>query len=223
METKTFDHKDLSLIPYREYQKMVLVSGGIDSTVLLHDICQQSPVRPLAIHFAGLSNPYEQAASEVLTSQLGVDLLVIDAESFMNACRPPRFLERSDGRAMLASSSVLMMAASIAEARKIPEVIVGLHKDDARAFIENSSEFLEYLNQGMRIIGAGCKIIAPYHFLRKADIIRKGVELNIDWNISLSCVTPINGRHDGTCVSCQARRAAFADSGILDPTTYADR
>ena len=72
----------------------------------------------------------------------------------------------------------------------------------------------------------GCRftIHAPLIGLRKAQIIRKGIELGLDYSITHSCYDPVpDGRACGICDSCILRKKGFQIAGIPDPTLYADK
>ena len=65
------------------------------------------------------------------------------------------------------------------------------------------------------------KIHAPLLHMTKADIINKGLELGVDYSLTLSCYTPdARGSACGRCDSCQLRRQGFQDAAVPDPTRY---
>jgi 7-cyano-7-deazaguanine synthase len=65
------------------------------------------------------------------------------------------------------------------------------------------------------------RIRAPLIELSKAEIIRRGVALGVDYSITVSCYQPdAEGRACGRCDSCRLRRAGFERAGIADPTRY---
>jgi 7-cyano-7-deazaguanine synthase len=74
------------------------------------------------------------------------------------------------------------------------------------------------------------EIAAPYRDLHKADVIRRGAELAVPFERTLSCMNPVAGdgagaasprfAHCGACSKCRERRDAFVDAGVPDPTTY---
>ena len=60
--------------------------------------------------------------------------------------------------------------------------------------------------------------------MTKADIIRKGTELGVDFSLTHSCYDPTtNGLACGECDSCRLRLAGFRDAGMTDPIAYAQR
>ena len=65
------------------------------------------------------------------------------------------------------------------------------------------------------------RVHAPLIEMSKAEIIREGVKLGVDFSLTLSCYDPdATGRACGGCDSCQLRRKGFADAGVPDPTVY---
>ena len=72
--------------------------------------------------------------------------------------------------------------------------------------------------------GAGeFKVHAPLLKMTKAEIIREGVRLGVDYGLTLSCYDPDpQGRACGSCDSCQLRKKGFAEAGVPDPTVYAE-
>ena len=70
--------------------------------------------------------------------------------------------------------------------------------------------------EGVR--GANFRIHAPLQTFTKADIIRKGHELGLDYGLTHSCYDPApDGRPCGHCDSCTLRAAGFAQVGVADP------
>jgi 7-cyano-7-deazaguanine synthase len=69
--------------------------------------------------------------------------------------------------------------------------------------------------------GNPCRIHAPLITWSKAQIIREGTRLGVDYSLTLSCYQPdAHGRACGRCDSCRLRRAGFGAAGIPDPTSY---
>ena len=62
-------------------------------------------------------------------------------------------------------------------------------------------------------------LAAPYTDLTKADIVRRGAALGIDYGQTYSCYRG-GERHCGTCGTCTERKEAFCEAGIFDPTVY---
>jgi 7-cyano-7-deazaguanine synthase len=69
--------------------------------------------------------------------------------------------------------------------------------------------------------GASWRVRAPLIAMNKAEIIRAGVALGVDYGLTHSCYDPIGDRACGRCDSCLLRKKGFADAGVADPTRYA--
>jgi 7-cyano-7-deazaguanine synthase len=69
--------------------------------------------------------------------------------------------------------------------------------------------------------GVSWRVRAPLIAMNKAEIIRAGVALGVDYGLTHSCYDPIGDRACGHCDSCLLRKKGFADAGVADPTRYA--
>jgi 7-cyano-7-deazaguanine synthase len=70
-----------------------------------------------------------------------------------------------------------------------------------------------------RAVGGSVRVLRPYAALHKTDVLRRGRGLPLEH--TFSCIRPANGLHCGACSKCWERQRGFADAGIADPTTYA--
>ena len=61
----------------------------------------------------------------------------------------------------------------------------------------------------------------PFADKSKADVIRLGESLGVKFELTLSCMQPVNGSHCGRCSKCRERLDAFREAGVRDPATYA--
>jgi 7-cyano-7-deazaguanine synthase len=69
--------------------------------------------------------------------------------------------------------------------------------------------------------GNALQIKAPLLMMTKADIIRRGFELQVPFHLTHSCYDPIGEQACGRCDSCVIRREGFAQAGVVDPIAYA--
>ena len=67
------------------------------------------------------------------------------------------------------------------------------------------------------------RIVTPFRHLSKAAVIARGQELQVPFELTLSCMNPVDGRHCGRCSKCRERLQAFAAAGGADPASYAFR
>jgi 7-cyano-7-deazaguanine synthase len=121
----------------------------------------------------------------------------------------------------------LALALGYAEVREASEIWLGVNAIDFSGYPDCRPDFLEAFQ---RVIETGTRsgvehgeprIVAPLVQLTKAEIIRKGVELGVDYGLTHSCYDPdAEGRACGHCDSCLLRRKGFAEAGVDDPTVY---
>jgi 7-cyano-7-deazaguanine synthase len=95
------------------------------------------------------------------------------------------------------------------------------YPDCRPAFVE-AFERLANVATKAAIEGSPFRVHAPLMAMNKSEIIRKGIELGIDFSLTQSCYDPSgSGRACGHCDSCLLRKRGFVEAGVADPTTYA--
>jgi 7-cyano-7-deazaguanine synthase len=91
-------------------------------------------------------------------------------------------------------------------------------------FPDATPEFLDAQGRALsRGLDLPIAVEAPFAALHKSDVIRRGVELGVALELTLSCMQPKDGMHCGKCSKCRERRDAFHQAGVADPTTYRER
>jgi 7-cyano-7-deazaguanine synthase len=123
----------------------------------------------------------------------------------------------------------LSYALAMAEVAAARDIFIGVNAVDYSGYPDCRPEFIEAFertaNLGTRAGVDGSNPItiqAPLIRMTKADIIRTGVSLGVDYSETVSCYDPTAvGRACGRCDACQLRRKGFADAGVPDPTRYA--
>jgi len=122
---------------------------------------------------------------------------------------------------------LLALALGYAEVLGARDLFIGVNAVDYSGYPDCRPEFiaafesLAALATRAGVEGAPARIHAPLIDLRKADIIRRGVALGVDYALTVSCYqAEADGRACGVCDSCAIRRAGFAAAGVLDPTRY---
>lgn len=125
---------------------------------------------------------------------------------------------------------MLSIALAWAEVLGARDIFVGVnavdysgYPDCRPAFIQ-AFEHMANLATKAGVEGARLRIHAPLIDLSKADIIRRGLALGIDYGITVTCYqADDDGRACGRCEACRLRAAGFASAGVPDPTPYATR
>jgi 7-cyano-7-deazaguanine synthase len=209
----------------------VLVSGGIDSAVLLANalpVC--SAVHPLYLRWGLI---WEVAELAYLRQYLEVihhpalqplqilELPVADlyGPHWSLTGRGVPDAQSPDEAVFLPGRNVLLLAKAIlwCHLRRVPAVALGLLASNP--FPDATHEFFEtFPNVVNHAVGGAVKIYRPFASLSKTEVVKCGTELPLQY--TFSCIRPVNGRHCGRCNKCAERRRAFLAAGIADPTLY---
>jgi 7-cyano-7-deazaguanine synthase len=125
---------------------------------------------------------------------------------------------------------MLALALAWAEVLEAAAIFIGVNAVDYSGYPDCRPEFIEaFERMASRATKAGvegksCRIYTPLIALSKADIIREGVRLGVDFASTVSCYqADSEGRACGRCDSCRLRGEGFEAAGIVDPTRYQNR
>src|SRR5215213_2061414 len=118
----------------------------------------------------------------------------------------------------------LSLAMAWAEVVGAEAIVIGVNALDYSGYPDCRPEYLQAFERVAALAtragveGRPLRILAPLLELSKADIIRRGVALRVDYGLTLSCYDPgPDGRPCGRCDSCQLRAKGFADARVADP------
>ncbi len=107
------------------------------------------------------------------------------------------------------------------------DIFCGVNAVDYSGYPDCRPEFVAAFEQLANLAtkagveGAKLRIHAPLIRLSKADIVREGLRLDVDFAITVSCYqADAEGRACGRCDACRLRAQGFADAGVADPTRY---
>ncbi|HEX8953975.1 MAG TPA: 7-cyano-7-deazaguanine synthase QueC [Polyangia bacterium] len=121
----------------------------------------------------------------------------------------------------------LCHALAWAEVLGARDLYAGMNALDYSGYPDCRPEFLAAFETMARLgtkagaEGADWRVRAPLIAMTKAEIIRAGVALGVDYAMTHSCYDPVGERACGHCDSCLLRKKGFADAGVADPTRYA--
>lgn len=219
---------------------LVLFSGGLDSTTCLAMAVEKygsENVTALSV-FYGQKHKKEIESAKKIAAYYKVELLTLDLGKIFSfsSCS---LLEGSDEEIPLESYAeqlkktggepvstyvpfrnglFLSSAASIALSKDCSVIYYGAHSDDAagNAYPDCSSDFNDAINRAI-YIGSGNQLTveAPFVNLTKADVVRKGIELKVPYELTWSCYAG-NEKPCGKCGTCLDRQKAFEENGIKD-------
>lgn len=122
---------------------------------------------------------------------------------------------------------MLAYALAFAEVLRASDIFIGVNAVDYSGYPDCRPEYIAAF-EGMANLatkaameGRAMSIHAPLIHLSKADIIRQGIVLRIDYGLTVSCYqADAAGRACGRCDACRLRREGFAAAGVADPTHY---
>ena len=91
-------------------------------------------------------------------------------------------------------------------------------------FPDASPAFFDALQRALSL-GLAHEIVVerPFADMSKAEVIKLGERLGVRFDLTLSCMQPVGGKHCGRCSKCRERRDAFVEANVADPTTYASK
>lgn len=218
---------------------VVLVSGGLDSATCLA-IARSEGYRCFALSFAyGQRHAAELQAAEHVALALGAEqhrVMVIDLAAFGgSALTDPGIAvpeEASSGIPVTyvpARNTVfLSLALAWAEVLGANDIFIGVNAVDYSGYPDCRPQFIEAFERLASVAtrsgiegGIRLRVRTPLIELSKAEIIRRGTALGVDFSTTVSCYqADAGGRACGRCDSCRLRRAGFVAAGLPDPTRY---
>jgi 7-cyano-7-deazaguanine synthase len=222
---------------------IVLLSGGIDSaTALAMTLAAGRRCRALSFRY-GQRHAVELMAAKRVADALGViehriidlDLGAIGGSALTDSIPVPK--GRSDAEmgegipvtyVPARNTIFIAYAIAVAEVTGAAEIVVGVNVLDSSGYPDCRPEWLSAMQEVARLgTRAGVerrpfKMRAPLIKMSKAEIIRAGTALGVDYSLTHSCYDPdATGAACGACDSCQLRRRGFEQAGVPDPTRYA--
>jgi 7-cyano-7-deazaguanine synthase len=124
----------------------------------------------------------------------------------------------------------LATALGWAEVLGAQDIFIGANAVDYSGYPDCRPEFIHAFEQLANLAtragveGKPFHIHAPLMHMRKAEIIRTGARLGVDFSMTVSCYNPdLDGLACGSCDACRLRRQGFVEAGIADPTRYCSR
>jgi len=218
---------------------VVLLSGGLDSaTTLALARADGFACHALSVHY-GQRHGAELDAAARLATALGASehrIMRIDLAGIGgSALTDPSIAvpESAEGRGIpvtyvpARNTMMLSLALGWAEVLGASDIFIGVNAVDYSGYPDCRPEFIASFETLARLAtkagvgGAPIRVHAPLIQWTKADIIRAGLQLGIDYAQTVSCYrADAQGRACRSCDSCRIRTAGFAAAGVADPTRY---
>lgn len=215
---------------------VVLLSGGLDSAVALYlAINKGFEVHALSFDY-GQRHDKELQAAKALAKKAGAknhQVVTLKLDQWGGSSLTDNTLEIEDGDVNRDDIPVtyvparnmvfLSVAASLAEAIGARDIFIGVSEVDYSGYVDCRQEFIDAMESAINkgtVMGADknmpIKIHAPFAHETKADEIRLGTKLGVDFGLTWSCYRG-GEKPCGTCDSCLLRARAFKEAGLEDP------
>jgi 7-cyano-7-deazaguanine synthase len=221
---------------------VVLVSGGMDSAVVLAIAREQGfAVHALSVRYGQRHTSELDAAVRVARAldavahkTVSVDLRSIGGSALTDDIDVPLDSDQHPGGPEIPVTYVparntimLSLALGWAEVLGSADIFCGVNAVDYSGYPDCRPEFIAQFERLANVAtkagveGAGLRIHAPLLHLSKADIVREGLRLGVDFAQTVSCYNAdATGRACGHCDACRLRAEGFAAAGVPDPTRY---
>ena len=217
---------------------LVLFSGGLDSTTTLA-IAQSKgyKITALTINYKQRHDYEITASKNIVASYSDINHIIFDID--LTRIGGSALTDSSINVPMEESSGIpityvparntifLSIAASYAEKLKISEIYIGVNAIDYSGYPDCRPDFIasfeKMINLGTKSgsEGSSFKIITPLINMTKAEIIKTGLNLGVDYSDTVSCYSlSSSGKACGNCDSCKFRKKGFMDACVDDPTIY---
>ena len=226
----------------------VLLSGGLDSAVLLVEEAAQAPDGEVQPVYVSVGLAWERAERAIVAQLLAaaplagrvrplvtltVDMRDVYADSHWAVQGTPPKYHTPDEDVYLPGRNVILLAKAgiYCAAAHIDRIVLGTLGHNP--FPDATPQFRAATARALSLgLAHELQIDAPYSNASKADIVRRGLALGVPFEFTLSCMKPEplapsapleHFRHCGTCSKCRERHDGFLDAGAPDPTDYAVR
>lgn len=219
-------------------KKIILLSGGLDSTVLAHKIKNDGDeLKAIYIRFGYLSSLGELYSAKYTANILGIPLEIVNVEGLADMLAgfyPPNVIRGieydirdpnepdpfPDPRRVSGYYVLTAIASFFAQLSNYNYLDVAIIKEQ----VESRSGFMEFVQQWSSMINSfnSCSILnleVPFSEFYKKDVIKLGRDLRIDMSRTWSCYGT-GKNHCGVCGGCKSRKKAFFEAGVPDNTIY---
>ncbi|MGW8157506.1 MAG: 7-cyano-7-deazaguanine synthase QueC [Desulfoprunum sp.] len=220
---------------------VILLSGGLDSTTVLAIADAEGYACHCLSFDYGQKQTVELAKAEKIAARYGAKrhlILRLDLDRIGGSALTDNIAVPKDGNpeqqgtipvTYVPARNTILLAHAVAWAEVLGawDIFIGVNAVDYSGYPDCRPEFLaafaHMANLGTKagISGAAqFTIKAPLMYLSKAEIIKRGLSLGVDYSLTHSCYDPRGTKACGRCDACILRRNGFAAAGVPDPTDY---
>ena len=216
---------------------VVLVSGGMDSAVVLAIAREQGfAVHALSVRYGQRHTSELDAADRVARAlgavahkTVGVDLRSIGGSALTDDIEVPDAGGEGIPVTYVPARNTIMLSVALgwAEVLGVADIFCGVNAVDYSGYPDCRPEFIDGFEQLANLAtkagveGSRFRVHAPLMRMSKADIVREGRRLGVDFAQTVSCYqADADGRACRHCDACRLRAQGFAEAGVADPTRY---
>jgi len=229
---------DMSELQMTEKRAVILLSGGLDSaTVVAMALADGYTCYTMSFDYGQRHRAELDAAARVARDLgvvehkvIGLDLNGIGGSALTDSSIA---VPESPGEGIpvtyvpARNTVFLSLALGWAEVLGARDIFIGVNAVDYSGYPDCRPEFIEAFERMANLAtkagveGQGFTVQAPLQNLSKADIVKAGMRLGVDYGLTVSCYQADDqGRACGKCDSCRLRAEGFAKAGVADPTRY---
>ena len=220
---------------------VLIGSGGIDSTTLLYKLINDG-FKPVVLTFLYGQKHNKEIEYVINTcSLLDVNNITVDITGIKDLLQGsaltdskvdiPEVPETSEHFDTLKTTIVpnrnsifLTLAVAYAQSIGCNNIFFGAHFSDRGVYPDCRKEFVEAFEKSQTLANDNkdLRVCAPFVDMDKADIVKQGNELGVQFEKTWSCYKG-EEKHCGVCSSCRERKRAFIEANVTDPTVYKDQ
>lgn len=217
-------------------QVVVIFSGGLDSTTLLYDLrAERHSLKALSVNYGQRHLVREMAAADAICNRLAIERRTVDMTALVgffgdnaltsSAVALPEggYATETIGVTTVPNRNMVMLSVGIAWAASLnfDAVAFGAHGGEHTNYPDCQPPFADAMDRAAQVSDfRPIRVLAPFVNGKKADIVRRGAELGVPFELTWSCYA--GGEiHCGKCSTCVDRKAAFKQAGTEDLTGYA--
>ena len=214
----------------------VLLSGGLDSAVLLAQEVQRSEVFPIYVSVGLAWESAERAVAERLLTHplfagrtrplahLSIPVGDVYPPTHWAIRGEPPGYDTPDDDVYLVGRNLLLLAKAAILCAKAGVNRIALGPLAGNPFPDARPAFFAAMAEALSLgLEHPLVIVRPFEAMHKEDVIRLGASLGVPFDLTLSCMNPRDGVHCNACSKCRERQQAFTAAGIVDPTRYQAR
>jgi len=211
---------------------VIVLSGGPDSATVAHWAKKQAyQIYPITFNYGQIAVKETQAAQKI-AEKLGITTKIIDLSALKEIFSDVTSLCNTNipltsefsAPIIVPFRNAIFLSAAVAYAVAVgaSTIFYGAQGSDEPFYPDCRREFYEAFEKTARL--GTCQEItiqAPFNGKRKSDLFKTGAELGVPFELTWSCYLN-RAKHCGKCESCNNRKKAFKEAGIVDPTKYED-